>query len=1426
MAHRLVGLLFVLVALVVPRVAAAAPPAEPGPAVAIDPKKIPDDLRPWTDWVLSKKPAAACPTMVGSEERTCAWPSSLDLRVDEKTGRFAQRWHVEVRQRVPLPGGAKRWPLDVKVGATRGVVVADGAGVPTVELPPGDHEVTGAFAWDSPPESLEVPPATGLLTLTLRGAAVPSPNRDEGGRVFLSKTAAAEADEKLDIVVHRKVTDDTPLLLTTRIELSVAGKNREVLLGKALPPGFVPLALETPIPARVEPDGRLRVQARAGTFNLYLTARSEAPVARLARPVPDGPWREGDEVWVFEAKNDLRVVTVEGVPAIDPQQTTLLDAWKRLPAYAMKLDAAMTLAEKRRGDADPPPNQLTLVRKLWLDFDGGGFTMTDRITGALGRDTRLEMDPPTVLGRVAIRDANQFITHLGDPSRRGVEVRQGALSATADSRYVGDASDVPAVGWRNDFHQVSGVLHLPPGWRLFHASGADDVPGTWVRHWSLFELFLAIVTALAVLRLYGPAWGGAAAVMLALTYPELDAPKWAWVVLLAFEALSRALPSGNPGRLLRAGRVVSALVLAVVVVPFLVAHVRGGIYPQLAPSAGSASAPMDGEVPLAAFKSDEGGMAGAGAAPGAPPPPPAEVVETKPSPARDADANAVRDEPKAEDVDRRWAGGYAKSSGAKQQHSNAQVYDPSAVVQTGPGLPTWSWSSIELRWSGPVDHAQRLHLVLLSPRVNLLLALLRAGLVVLVLLRLFPWPSGMAPFRPRLPPPRASAALLVLLAAWPSDARAAIPSQEMLDELEARLTAKAACAPSCASSSRMLLEARGDVLRARLDIDAAAQVAVPLPGGAAQWSPEVVTVDGKPGRALQRTKDGKLWLLLEPGPHQVLVSGKLPARELVQIALPLRPHRVEASLEGWTLEGLHEDGLADDNLQLTRSARQEGAGATLQPGALPPFLRIERTLRLGLNWQVETRVVRVSEPGSAVVALVPLLPGESVTTADVRVANGHAQLNMSSQATEVSWRSVLEQKSPLRLEAKKGLAATEVWRLDLGPIWHATQTGIPVIGGAASGEARIPEWRPWPGEVVELAITRPEGVTGQSLTIDRARHEVRPGIRATDSTLSLSLRASRGLEHTLVLPEGAELDSVSIAGRPVPLRLDGRKLTLPVSPGAQTVNVAWREPRGLALVYRTPSVDLGTPSVNAETVVTGLGSRWILFTAGPRLGPAVLFWSLLLVLLAVGFALSRITWVPLASWQWMLLAIGLSQIPIVLAAFVVGWLVALGWRREHPDVRGGWVVFDLRQIGLAVLTMIALGVLVEAVRHGLLGSPAMQIDGNRSSADMLAWYADRHGGIPESAMVVSAPMIVYRLAMLAWALWIAVAVLAWLKWGFAAFVTGGGWQKAPLRPPPPPRQAYGPPGVPNPPGAWGPPPPGPAPAPLPPGPPEEGSSGP
>src|SRR5205823_9078251 len=87
------------------------------------------------------------------------------------------------------------------------------------------------------------------------------------------------------------------------------------------------------------------------------------------------------------------------------------------------------------------------------------------------------------------------------------------------------------------------------------------------------------------------------------------------------------------------------------------------------------------------------------------------------------------------------------------------------------------------------------------------------------------------------------------------------------------------------------------------------------PGSARHWSPTRVLVDGQPAQGLWRAPDGILWLEAAAGTHQVLLEGPLPDVDRVEMPLPLKPRRVEAHAEGWTVEGLREDGLAADNLE-------------------------------------------------------------------------------------------------------------------------------------------------------------------------------------------------------------------------------------------------------------------------------------------------------------------------------------------------------------------------------------------------------------------------------------------------------------------------------------------------------------------------------
>jgi hypothetical protein len=1335
-------------------------------AAPLKPDEIPEPLRPWVDWVLWGHEQERCPFLHGAgDSRSCLWPSRLELFLDDSGGRFTQHWTVHGGEAwVPLPGEATRWPLEVRVDGQAKPVV-DREGRPGLRLAEGRHRVGGVFRWDALPELLQVPPQSGLVRLVLRGQQVAFPERDARGRLWLQKRARkqGEQESRLEIEVHRRVADEVPLRLSTRIELKVSGESREVLLGKALPAEFIPMSLESPLPARLDPDGRLRVQVRPGRWQLVLEARHPGRADSLARPESGGPWDES-EIWVFAARPHLRLVAVEDAVQVDPAQTTLPEDWKALPAYLMEPGRAMRLVEKRRGDSDPAPDALTLTRTWWLDFDGGGYTISDLMEGAIRRSTRLEMDVSIRLGRVAVNGSDQFITRREGSDAVGVEVPRGPIRLEADSRVEQAGSRLPAVGWMQDLQGLQGQLHLPPGWRLLHATGVDQASHSWVNRWTLLDLFLVLVITMAFYRLWGEGWGALALIGLALTYTEPRSPQWTWVAVAVGEALRRALPEGRLATAVRIYRGAAIAALLVVALPFLVAQARLGMHPALewAEAAGHRAfeAPEPGRLQddkaEAMFEQTEdlASPRALGVLAEEAPPPPAEApVSRPPRPGRGGLSSSLY--------------GYAP--------------DPAARITTGPGLPGWQWRRVELRWSGPVEQGQQIRFLLQPPWLSGVLAGLRIALLAVLVLGVLGIPVARAG---RWLRSGAGAAILLMalgLGASAGPARAEIPDPELLDQLRDRLLAEPECHPRCATLPRLALEVSPSRLRARLEVDVGAASGIPLPGGARGWTPETVLLDGEPAGALLRGSDGVLWVQLSPGVHQLLLEGRLPERESLELPLPLKPHRVEATVRGWELHGLHEDGLAEQSLQLTRVREQkDGHAEPMGARIMPPFVRVVRSIRMGITWQLLTDVQRLTPAEGAVLLEIPLLPGESVTSAGVRVKDGSALVSMAPGVRHLQWSSLLEEQGELLLTAPSQSGWTEVWRLDVNPIWHVEAKGIPVVHQPSPGGSRVREWRPWPAERVELSVSRPEGVEGRTLTVDASALELNPGLRATDAVLKLRLRSSRGGEHSISLPEGARLESASIDGALRPIRQEGRRVRIPLAPGRQQVELRWREPRGVGMRFRSSEVDLEMPGVNGEVRVAVPPSRWILLVGGPRLGPAVLFWPLLAVVALVALALARIPLTPLRFRHWLLLSVGLTQVPVAASAVVAAWLLALGWRRRS-GAELGTHGFNLVQIALVAGAALAGAVLFISIQRGLLGLPEMQIAGNGSSASMLRWYLDRAEGALPRPWVLSVPLLVYRLAMLAWALWLAQALVGWLRWAWDCFGTGGLWRSAPIR---------------------------------------------
>jgi hypothetical protein len=1195
----------------------------------------------------------------------------------------------------------------------------------------------------------------------VNGDAPTLPRFDRNGRLWLTERDVAREEgqqDRLGLQVYRHVDDAIPLRLTTRLRVEVSGQPREILLGPVLHDGFEPLAIRSPLPARLEPDGRLRIQVRPGTWDVDFLSRSLQPVNALGRPVAPPPWPD-EEIWVFQARTDLRLVELHGLTPVDPRQTGLPKEWQALPAFRFTGSDSLTIEEIRRGDPEPEPNQLALSRQLWLDFEGGGYSARDRISGTMTSGWRISAGDTLVLGSAQLNGEPQFITERD--GRPGVEVRRGQLELIADSRLEGNIGSPAAVSWDHDFQSLSATLNLPPGWALLAATGPDAVSDTWFKRWTLLDLFLVLIVAIAVTRLWGWRWGMLALVSLVLSWQEPGAPRQVWLHLLASMALLNVLPAGRLRRLIGWYRNGALLVLAVILVPFMIDEVRTSLFPQLerpwqvqpelarAPVPAAPPGIAGGRMPEPALMEDLAVES--------------EITVDELRQARPAESASSL--PKVI--------GYSKREAPKDR---LQMVDPDANVQTGPGIPDWRWTTINLSWNGPVDRDQTLHLRLISPPLNLLLAAVR----VVLLVALAAFFVGLA--RGRIPLRSAAASLAVTAVLLPGlfnpgDALAqAFPDPVLLEALEQRLLEAPECVPRCAEIPRLRVSAGYNAITLELDVVVAEAVAVPLPIDPAQWLPEAISIDDAVAGAIER-RQGSLWAQLDPGAHTLRASGPVPAGARVRLPLLLPPGRVESELSGWRLEGLRDNGTATGQLVLIRLEQAARAPTqTLEPSQLPVFARVERSLRLGLDWRVDTRVTRESHDAAAVVLSVPLLDGESVTSAGIQVEDDRVKVNLTPGQRELRWSSVLDKRDRIVLAAPDTRDWVEIWRLDVGPIWHVESDGLAVVHHQDRSGQWLPEWRPWPGEQVALDLSRPAGVSGNTLTVDAAQLTLTPGRRASDAVLGVTLRSSQGGQHTVTLPEDAELLAVTIDGAAQPIRQQGREVTLPVRPGTQQVAVEWRSAMGIRSRFTTPPVDLASDSVNVRLGIKLGRDRWTLFTGGPDLGPAVLFWAVLIVIGAVAIGLARSPLTPLGVASWVLLGIGLSQVNIWLAVIVVAWLLAFGWRAKHGAALDT-TAFNFTQIGLGVLTLGALLILFHAVQQGLLGLPDMQVTGNGSNAYQLNWYQDRSAAELPQAWVLSVPIIVYRLAMLAWALWLAFALLSWLRWAWRAYNEGGLWQR-------------------------------------------------
>ncbi|MCP4809024.1 MAG: hypothetical protein GY884_27120, partial [Proteobacteria bacterium] len=243
-----------------------------------------------------------------------------------------------------------------------------------------------------------------------------------------------------------------------------------------------------------------------------------------------------DEVWVWKPDEQLRAVNLSGMSMIDPTRTALPEAWRGGTTMLAPPGSTLTLEVTRRGEPEPAPNQVSLSRTIWLDLDGDGYTIKDRLSGQMRQGWRMNYIGQGELGRASDTSSGSDLLITTDPEdgETGVELRSSAVTIEAEIRAQQGHGTFDAVGWDHDVQRLDTTLHLPPGWSVLAARGVDELPGTWVDSWSLFEFFLLIMIAFSMGRLFGWPWGVISALALLVSHEwRADAPYYIWFHLVA-----------------------------------------------------------------------------------------------------------------------------------------------------------------------------------------------------------------------------------------------------------------------------------------------------------------------------------------------------------------------------------------------------------------------------------------------------------------------------------------------------------------------------------------------------------------------------------------------------------------------------------------------------------------------------------------------------------------------------------------------------------------------------------------------------------------------------------------------------------------------------------------------------------------------------
>ncbi|TLU64902.1 hypothetical protein FE810_10650 [Thalassotalea litorea] len=1328
---------------------------------------IPKSLQPWQSWVQADIQDLQCPNINrlpfnNISHHICAWNSPLILDLNTNAGEFSQRWLVLNKESwVALPGDNWVWPENVTANQ-KTVAVVRHQGRPHVLLPKGDYQIRGEFHWQHIPKQLGIPPQTALFELSVNGDKKEN-LRLEGGELWLGapQLARVEANE-MTIDVTRLLEDGPYLSLTTLLTLKVYGQAREENLGQALPEGFTLTGIESDLPTYLDGQGQLHIKALPGDWEVEIQARARQDQLTITRPRITSPWPE-QEIWVYAPDESFRMSKITGPAPADTSQAILPGEWEELPGYLLDDKSNLHIDVSHRGMSAQIRNQLMLQRNLWLNFDGQGFTFRDHLTGKMLKNWRLSMPSPYRLESGQDQDGTLLVSQVDEV--RGIENRYHHLDIHAQGQIT-SISTFNITGWQQSFDTINYAIQLPPSYRLFALFGADHTSNTWLDKWNLWNSFVVLLITGLIASLFNKPIAALSMIALVLIYHEPGAPVIAIGVALLFVALQRQIHTTRFGFIAKALAKTTVLIALLASAYFMATQLRLVVYPQLEHQ--YVADKLQRSASVEAFS-------------------PQALEERR---LADAEYKAAAKRKREDDEFERIE---VTESRVKRSELISR-YQANAPLQAGSGRPQWRWNSYSARWNSPVEQGQQIHLLILSPTVYNLLRLSGLSLLLLMLYLMLKnsfssgeqvknWLKGNVTKSKAKGKSVLGVGLLGLLTmatsliSEPLQA-AGFPDQQLLLELQKKLAQPEKCDPDCATVQSVDLVIDKQQLTLVLNVHAIASVAIALPSSP-QWRAQQVLINDQRAKALLKRQD-KTYIMVAAGIHQIELKGEIFHQDTIAIRFDERPQTVRQKVLGWEISGVHRNKLTHNTLELIPKSNSEQQQAGNVKQRIKPFVKVNRRLYFDENWRLETEVQRVAPSKGAINVNVALLPQEKVFSAGVVVKDNQVNVTMSAAEDSVTWHSNIPRVTQFAWQAADNDSYIEQWRIIASPSWTLSLEGVPQVLYEMSGDDYFEfNFLPQRGETLTFNVSRPEAVQGEFLAIDNAKIRWMPGKRLAKLELEFDYRSTKAAQHRIDIPPGYELTEALTDGRRLQLQLQQQQLVLPISPGQHNYRLAFSHSQELTLHSEFPVFDLKVPVSNIKSQMPLNGDRWLLFTSGPSIGPAVVYWSELVVFVLAALLLSKLNFAPLSLWQWLLLGLGISTNNWSVFIMIVLTFAALRFY-QRPQNESHWRRYNLGKIGITLLAIATLIGLVGIIPVALLSAPDMGIVGNQSHSWSLNWFSDKSAGLTPQIWVLSLPILVYKAVMLLWVMWLSFTFIRWVKWGWKRLTDDGFMMAKPI----------------------------------------------